>query len=71
MTLHAKRHHVMVGRNKLMSDARSCEQKFLISRGLLIRLSTWASRASKYTIAQYFNYLNHITGTVTSLIDCR
>lgn len=67
MTLRAKKHHVMVfGRSKLMSERRSCEQKFLISRGLLIRLSTWAL---VYDMVEYFNYIDHRGGHIIDLLQ--
>lgn len=47
-----------------MSECRSCEQKFLISRGLLIRLSTWAVVYDMVRTTEYFNYIDHRDGHI-------
>ena len=47
-----------------MSECRSCEQKFLISRGLLIRLSTWAVVYDMVRTTEYFNFFDHRVGHI-------
>lgn len=52
-----------------MSECRSCEQKFLISRGLLIRLSTWALVYDMVQSTEYFNYIDHRDGHIIDLLQ--